>query len=209
MTEVLFPFWSHLSVFTFPQLGLSNVHLLVCDWGQVSQSHISFPQQKDQSLSHLCNLGVYSELVESHGKPSLSLSVSHWVNLLHSIRTRRGQEDTAHVWHDYNPPSLPSALTWELKYSVLEKGLTCPGKGTFRVFSAGLTRPFRVLFLKRLSKKKQANAVWRTTMKEHVPFTHLLSIARVVQTHSASYCHGKPVLPFQKLLLKGRWRNTV
>lgn len=59
---------------------------------------------------------------------------------------------------DYNPPSLLSTLTQELKYSVLGKGLTCSNTDAFRVFSAGLTSCFQVVFLKRLSKK-QANAL--------------------------------------------------
>lgn len=59
---------------------------------------------------------------------------------------------------DYNPPSLLPALTQDLKYSLLGEGLTHASKGLFRVFSAGLTSCFQVVFLKRLSKK-QVSAV--------------------------------------------------
>lgn len=59
---------------------------------------------------------------------------------------------------DYNPPSLLSTLTRELKYSRQGKGLTCSTKYSLGMWSAGLTKRFQVVFLKKLSKK-QASAV--------------------------------------------------
>lgn len=87
-------------------------------------------------------------LYQSHTEPSSFIPYAPG-------RTER-REPTSDV--DYNPPSLLSTLRLELKYSVLGKGLTRSSKDSFRVFSAGLTSRFQVVFLKRLSKK-QVNTV--------------------------------------------------
>lgn len=54
---------------------------------------------------------------------------------------------------DYNLPSLLSAQIWEPKYSVQGKGLTCLCKYSLGMWSAGLTKHFQVVFLKKFSKK--------------------------------------------------------